>query len=121
MDEQHKEQGDEWSIVRLEVNGGWEEFTAKEVSQITVRSYPSKGETMNQVFTLYETLDAAHKIHLREIVSRSGPEVAEDEISQALYSEEEARRDYPHVLEELLAQAKVKEALGRSYRPGTDR
>jgi hypothetical protein len=120
VNKEHGEKGDKWSTVRLQVDGRWEEFLGREVSQIVVRSYPSVGETMDQFFTLYKTPDEGYKVYVVESLTnapddirRPGQSAAEIAVTRALYSEEAVQLDYPNILEKLLERKQVNRELGR--------
>jgi hypothetical protein len=116
---EQKERGETWSTMPLQVCGRLVELTGRKVSQTIVRFHPRSTQTIECYFTLYDTPDEGYKVYLVEslynspdVVSRSSQRFLEGTTSRILFSEEEARRYYPAVLEQLIRQKRIKEKFG---------
>jgi hypothetical protein len=103
---------EEYGTLRVRVGEEIVEFVGRELIHAPGERNERTNEPHGQDFTLYETPDEGRQLHVQEWRIKGNTErktletAAEIERIGALYSEEDAKKTYPKVLEELLRLAK---------------
>lgn len=109
---EQRERGNPRITVPLPVDGGLLEDTRRKVTQTIVSLQRCGAQSIERYFTLYEIPDEGYELCLVESIYTAPGVVSrpkEGHTTRVIYSEEEARRYYPMVLEQLLRQKQVKE------------
>ncbi len=99
---------EEYGTLRVRVGEEIVEIVGRELIHVSGERNERTNEPQGQDFTLYETPDEGRQLHIQEWRIKGNAErtaletAAEIERIGALYSEEDAKKTYPKVLEELL-------------------
>jgi hypothetical protein len=91
-------------------------FTGREIISLPQMVSDRAENQSGQDYTLYETPHEGYKLHIREwhikgsILRRPGESAAKIERTSTLYSEQEAKQNYPVLYKELVRRAQILKA-----------